>query len=105
MTEKLIRHRIPAIVAAGGEVLRTRVATKEEMPDLLRQKLREEMEELIAAPPSKVTEEAGDVIEVVFSYCRIMGFTAEGTARAAMEKLMKKGTFDSGVVLITESDA
>lgn len=102
--EKLIRDKIPQIAALRGETLKTRIASQEEMPDLLRRKLREEVEELIAAPQDEIIEEAADVMEAIFSYCRAMGLNASLTALVGMEKTAERGTFDRGVVLV-DSDA
>lgn len=106
MIEKLIRHRIPEVAARKGEVLRTRVATKEEMPGLFREKLQEEVSELLAAKNrDEVLDEAVDLIEVCLSYMRFMGVSKEESTAHGFAKWRTRGTFDDGVVLIEDPDA
>lgn len=64
---KLVRDRIPFIIAAKGEHVRWHVAKKKELPGFLLAKLKEETAELIAVldEPNKAEEEIADVMEVM----------------------------------------
>ena len=96
--EKLIRDKVPEAAAAHGEILRTRVATEDEMLGLLKRKLVEEARELLATETqSKAYDELGDVIEVVLALAkRIAG---EDLYSIGLEKSRLLGGFGKRLVL------
>ena len=67
--EKLVRQHVPDQLRALGETIETRIARPEEMLKLLRDKLVEEVSELVEAidsdTPDQIAEELSDVMEVV----------------------------------------
>lgn len=99
--EKLVRHRIPALMEERGEVVQHRIAAPNEMLVLLRAKLIEEVEELCEAidtgSSSHVVEELADVHEVVLALRERLGaFEVDEKIR---EKFFDRGSFMRGVVM------
>jgi len=67
-TPKLVRDKIPEIVAAQGKHMKTTLARSTEVHNALRNKLREEVNELLAARRRfDVAEEMGDVLTVLYA--------------------------------------
>ncbi len=63
---KLVRDRIPELLAERGVPFEARTASKAELPGLLLAKLDEEMAEYLAAADNLArAEELADVLEVV----------------------------------------
>ncbi len=119
MAEKLIRDNVPEMALFKGDLLKTRVADMEEMPDLLIRKLIEETMEFREKPSY---EELADILEVVYGmadYLRVKEIGAEtvltevdfvhaqvtGRERledARMAKKMLRGGFRLRLVLTDE---
>ena len=70
MAEKLIRDNVPELALFKGDLLKTRVADMEEMPDLLQRKLIEETMEFREKPSY---EELADILEVVYGMADYSG--------------------------------
>jgi predicted house-cleaning noncanonical NTP pyrophosphatase (MazG superfamily) len=99
---KLVRDRIPEICMEKGIKVKTRIACDEEYKDLLYQKLREEVDELLE---SRTTEEFADVVEVLGSILQVENVSHEELQAAVNRKLGTRGGFDKKVVLIeTDED-
>ncbi len=102
---KLIRDKIPAIVAAKGEVIRTRHAEPEERWRLLKEKLIEEaleLRETIAGSEAEV-EELADVIEVMRRLCDDIELSEPGKIATVFEKKLKERG-EIGFVVMLEGD-
>lgn len=111
--EKLVRHHLPDQLRARGEKIETRVAKPEEMLKLLRNKLVEEVEELVEAIDSgneeQIIEELADVREVIAAFSSPHMLTTCGKRRGfwlgheadarRFEKESDKGDFEHGVVM------
>jgi predicted house-cleaning noncanonical NTP pyrophosphatase (MazG superfamily) len=93
---KLVRDKIPEIIKATGDECDFRIASKQEFKALLNQKLREEVEELIANPCS---EEIGDVLEVVEAIARLNLISLEDIKADKIGKKTERGGFNGRVVL------
>ena len=97
---KLVRDRIPAIIAADGDVAKTKTLNNEEFIDALKEKLLEEIVELMAAEGDEIANEAADVIEVVMAFCTANGIRPQDVDRARKTKLAQRGGFEERVFLI-----
>ncbi len=71
---KLVRDRIPEIIAEDGREPKTRILSEDEYMAELERKLREECEETIAARGGDTAEhrleELGDVLEVMLALAK-----------------------------------
>lgn len=95
--EKLVRDYIPAIAAARGAPVVTRVATEREYPELLRDKLQEEIQEfLVSGDP----EELADILEVVRALAVLSGLDPATLEQVRARKAASRGGFGRRLVLI-----
>lgn len=98
---KLVRDRIPEIIAAAGDRPTTRVLDEDEYTAELRRKLVEEVEEFNT---SNDAEELVDILEVVFAVASRMGIDPTQLDRLRQSKKERRGGFEAKVFLIdTES--
>ncbi|USZ69768.1 nucleoside triphosphate pyrophosphohydrolase (plasmid) [Halorussus salilacus] len=98
MTEydKLVRDRIPDIVAENGEQAVVHVAEGAEYRERLREKLCEEAAEFRETGDP---EELADVLEVLAAIRDAEGFDRGELERLRAEKADERGGFEDGVVL------
>lgn len=95
--EKLVRDRIPEIVAAAGRPdTPCRTASEKEFPRLLEAKLREETEEYLQ---SSDPAELADILEVVYALGRIRGESPSDLERRRGEKAAARGGFARRLVM------
>ncbi len=90
---KLVRDRIPEIIAAEGGTQTVRVLNDQEYEAALLDKLYEEVAELRDADPHDRLGEAADVYEVLLSILAGQGIDADELAVAAAEKRGTRGGF------------
>ena len=95
-TEKLVRDRIPEIIRAKGESPKVRVADKEELDLLMRQKVVEEAEELLE---SGAIEEIVDIIEILAALIVLREFDDITFEKMRSNKLKERGGFEKGYIL------
>ncbi len=93
---KLVRDNIPAIIESTGKKFACYTATEEEYLEKLQEKLLEEVNEFLEDPS---LEELVDVYEVFSTLRHVMGYSVEALERAADEKNLKRGAFDSRIIL------
>lgn len=94
--EKLVRDGIPAIAEANdGVPYPHRVAAPEEMPGLLRAKLREEVDEYLA---SGDPGELADVLEVLLELAATHGVTRAKLEFLRLTKVERRGGFSRRLV-------
>jgi predicted house-cleaning noncanonical NTP pyrophosphatase (MazG superfamily) len=92
---KLVRDRIPEIIRASGRRPRVTTLTAEAYRAALHDKLREEVDELIAASATDaLIEEAADVLEVLQTIVAEHGVTLADIVEAARRKCTQTGGFD-----------
>lgn len=94
--QKLVRDRIPELMARAGLIPSVRVLQPEEHLEWLLEKLREETAELTQTPN---LEECADVLEVVTSIAQKLGFSFDELLKTASAKKNNKGGFDAGLVI------
>lgn len=90
---KLVRDRIPEIIAAESRTPNVRVLNDHEYDVALLDKLSEEVAELRSAEPSKRLDEAADIYEVILAILSRQDMSAEDLESAATEKRRTRGAF------------
>ena len=93
---KLIRDKIPEIIAAKGEKAETHIANDAEFLEKAKEKLGEEVAEFLE---SGEAEELADLLEVIYAIASSLGVPAEELNIIRQEKLDKRGGFDKKVIL------
>lgn len=105
MNEKLIRDGYFDKLSIEGAKLRA-ITDPQELDEFHRLKHGEELEELTDAieskDPDKIAEEAGDVIETIYSRAAIHGVDRAAIEKARRDKKKKLGGFKNGIVLISD---
>ena len=92
---KLVRDKIPtAIKSRGGIVAARKLNQKEYVKELIK-KLNEETSELGRnLPPTEVTEELADIIEVVSAIQKVFKISDSELQSIRQKKNLKNGAFD-----------
>ncbi len=100
-TEKLIRDKIvDFVLKERGELLNTRIASSEELLQLLRSKVLEEAEEVFKAnTKEELAEELADLLEVIKAISEKEAVVEQVFAKRE-SKYLERGGFDKGLVLI-----
>ncbi|MHB8652008.1 MAG: nucleoside triphosphate pyrophosphohydrolase [Minisyncoccota bacterium] len=94
--QKLVRDKIPEIIAAKGEKVLVHTATGEEYWEKLKEKLVEEAQEFSKEP---VREELADILEVVHAIMTHQGWSFEEVEVVRHEKAKKRGKFEKKLIL------
>jgi predicted house-cleaning noncanonical NTP pyrophosphatase (MazG superfamily) len=98
---KLVRDRIPEIMAAKGLAFETRVLDGQEFKQALLLKLIEEAGEAQAAETQDdLVGELADLAEVVLAISTAHGITAAEIEQARRDKLEKRGAFAKSLMLV-----
>lgn len=96
---KLVRDKIPAICESNGDKANYRIIEDdEEYLRVLTDKLIEEVAEVQDAPS---LEELADVLEVVRSIGRVLGYSVEQIETERSRKAETRGGFEDRVFLIS----
>ena len=94
--DKLIRDKIPGIIAAKGERAETHTASDEEFLKKAKEKISEELSEFLE---SNKVEELADLLEITYAVASALG-TSEGELnKIRQEKLTKRGGFNKKIIL------
>lgn len=100
MREKLVRDRIPEILATQKIYRRHREAAEEERFQLVLDKLVEEAWEYLDKPS---LEELADILEVLHALAKLHGFSPAALETQRAKKARERGAFDKFLVMeITE---
>lgn len=98
--EKLVRDGIPLLMQESGTEPEFRIARAREISSLMRQKVWEELDELMRARKrGKILEEAADVLETIEAYCTLHGIGMDEVMREKRRKLKEKGGFEKRFVV------
>lgn len=92
---KLVRDRIPQIIRSRGGIPDVREADPQEYYKLLRDKLKEEVDEFLA---SDDPEELADILEVVHTLGADLGVDAVGLEELRAGKAAERGGFGKRIV-------
>lgn len=102
---KLVRDKIPQVIAATGKECRTRILNEAEYKEELNTKLKEELNEYLEAATSEQSlEELADVLEVIRALAVVHGASPEGLEALRVKKAEKRGGFQERVYLIDVDD-
>lgn len=96
---KLVRDRIPEIIAAQGEKPYFRVLDQEEYLLNLEKKLDEETAEF---HKEKNLEELADILEVVYALAEAQGYSSEKLLEIYQKKHDARGGFSKRIFLISK---
>ena len=103
--DKLVRDRIPEIIAARGGDARVRIcADEDEYLARLVAKLREEVDEFAAEASEPARRQAGaeelaDILEVIKALCLRLGFDPQEVEALRAEKEAERGAFEKRLIL------
>jgi predicted house-cleaning noncanonical NTP pyrophosphatase (MazG superfamily) len=104
--DKLVRDRVPEVLAERGIACATRHADVAETTGLLLAKLDEEVAELRrAASPAAALDELADIAEVIRALSGLHGADAAALEWRRAAKATERGGFAEGVVLLWTDDA
>ncbi len=103
---KLVRDKIPQVIASNGKTCRTRILDEAEFLNQLNIKLREETEEYHqASSQAEALEELADMLEVIQSLAVAYGADADKLEAIRAKKAEERGGFGERVFLIDVNDA
>ena len=94
---KLVRDRIPEIIADQGEKPIIRVMDDKEYIIALEKKLDEEVAEY---HESKEIEELADVLEVIYALCETQGHSVDELMQVYEKKHIERGGFSKKIFLL-----
>ena len=97
--QKLVRDRIPEIIAQDGFVPHVRVLDDGEYLLELRRKLQEEVNEF---SESGDLEEIADILEVVYAICSAKGCSEDEIHEIRAQKRRRRGGFEQKLFLISK---
>ena len=95
---KLVRDRIPEIIAGNGGECETRILDRDEYRRALREKLREEVAEY---EKDGTLEELADIMEVVRALAAADGADAGELEAVRARKAGERGGFENRVFLVS----
>ncbi len=103
---KLVRDRIPEIIANSGSSYTSRILDDAEYRVELRTKLQEEVGEYLAAQTDgEAVEELADIMELLHAMAESHGVTVDELEQVRAEKAAKRGGFKERIYLIEVQDA
>lgn len=94
---KLVRDRIPEIIASRWETAMTHVAESQEYYARLCDKLLEEVGEFLEQ--KNIDEELADVLEVIYAICEFKNIDREALEVLRQKKAAERGGFTKRIVL------
>ena len=94
---KLVRDRIPEIIAASGKTCVTKILSDEEYLNMLDAKLDEELAEY---HQDQNVEELADLLEVIYAAASARGYTLEQLEEVRANKAEKRGGFQKKIFLV-----
>lgn len=94
--DKLIRDKVPEVIAADGKKHKTRVLSEAELQKYLIAKLHEEVAEFEKQPS---VEEIADIVEVLKALAMQLGSSMDEVEQVRIEKHRKRGGFEKRLFL------
>ena len=99
---KLVRDRIPEIIAASGKRCETRILSEDEYLAMLKAKLHEEIAEY---EHSSELEELADILEILHALAAASGATPAELEAVRASKAKKRGGFAEKICLLAVDEA
>lgn len=97
---KLVRDKIPQIIAATGKSYTTDILSEEKYIKELKAKLSEELNEYLQTnEDNEALEELADVLELIHSLTKVHGSSIEQLEKIREEKAQQRGGFNERVYL------
>jgi predicted house-cleaning noncanonical NTP pyrophosphatase (MazG superfamily) len=93
---KLVRDKIPEIIAQSGKTCKTRSLSPDEYQQRLGEKLEEEVAEYLT---SQNLEELADILEVVYALAALAGVSREKLEQVRNQKAKERGGFRQWIFL------
>lgn len=93
---KLVRDRIPEIIAATGKTCQTKILDEADYVQQLERKLEEELAEYLE---SKSVEELADLLEVMEAVAKARGYDWQTVLHIQDEKRAARGGFEKRILL------
>lgn len=98
---KLVRDRIPEIIAADGLKVETKLLSSEEVINYLKQKSVEEAQELAEATEvEEIKKEMADLEEVLLSLRERLDISSAEIEEVRQVRAEKRGRFEKGIYLV-----
>ncbi|WP_078553771.1 nucleoside triphosphate pyrophosphohydrolase [Bacillus alkalicellulosilyticus] len=102
---KLVRDKIPEIIAKAGKSFRTKQLTDDEFVIELQRKLKEEIDEYIGAQGHGLAiEELADILEIIHALAEVHHSSIEEIEEVREEKAKERGGFQEKIFLIDVED-
>ena len=99
--DKLVRDKIPEIIADSGQKATFRILTQSEYMEYLEKKLDEEVVEF---HESKDIEELVDLCEVIYAIAYAKGVKAGDFCDLKAKKMLTRGGFSKRILLLDTED-
>ena len=96
MYYKLVRDKIPEIIAASGKECDTEILSEEEYLKMVDAKLDEELAEY---HKDQNIEELADLLELIYAATIARGYSLEELEQVRAEKAAKRGCFEKKILL------
>jgi predicted house-cleaning noncanonical NTP pyrophosphatase (MazG superfamily) len=100
---KLVRDRIPEIIAAEGGNYETKVLPKTAFKKALKQKLLEESKEVMSAKPATLVTELADVLEILKSLAAAYAIPWRDIQAEQSKRRRQRGGFAKKLWLVWSS--
>lgn len=98
--DKLVRDRIPEIIAAENRACGTAIMTEDEYRQALFNKLVEEAHEAANGEPGQLVVELADLLEVVDALMLLHGISEEDVRRVQSARRAERGSFHKRIKLL-----
>lgn len=98
---KLVRDRIPEIIASSGNSCETEILSDADYLTALWQKLIEEAEEVVNASPSELLLELADLMEVVDAILAVKHIERDAVIAMQQQRRRERGGFSGKIKLIS----
>ncbi len=97
---KIVRDKIPDIIAARGAKVEHRIMPVDDFARLLRQKMVEESQEVVDAKTyEEMVAELGDVLDVIAALQHVVGIPDDMLVEARQKKNAERGGFEKRIFL------
>lgn len=95
---KLVRDKIPEIIASKNKKYNIKYLKDDELKDALNNKLLEEVNEFIESDHD--IEEMADIFEVIGAILDLNNWTYDMIGQVQLDKVKARGAFEKGIFLI-----
>ena len=101
MYNKLVRDKIPDIIAREGRTCETEIMNDSDYKEALRDKIIEEGEEIRKAGDAELVTEIADLYEVIDALIVAYGLSKSDIERVQAERRVERGGFEGRVKLVS----